>query len=121
MANTRPWPKHFETYLKIANDHNMTFPRGRALYVCNRIRNGDWPHPTDSRTSPEHLKACGYVRNPELMANAMSRVVESMKKIRVETASRWFEHWTSGGHIKVMNRSIEEQNKFRREREKRHV
>jgi len=96
----RPYPKGFDAFYQLAKLNRLSCPMGRALYACNRIRNG-WPQDRDSWA--------GMGRRPDF---------DFLRRVRLSTAKRWLIHWQSGGHIQAL-RSVEDQNRIRRIRDQR--
>lgn len=87
----RPFPAHYDFFLDFATQHNLTYPRGRALYMCNRIHNGSWfgaKEPTDLQ-----------------WYNTKTELLTRMSRIQADTAQRWLEHWRAGGSIKMIGLS----------------
>lgn len=89
----RDLPRWYHKYLEIALNMHLKCPRGYALYACNRQQNG-WP------TDPPYCSP--------------RSVEDFFKRVRLSTAQKWLKHWRAGGHIRVMGRSVEEQNRVRR-------
>lgn len=100
-----PLPKWFAEIFKIAQDANLTFPRGRALYLVNRLQNGD------GYFSPES----GWWGSMEYNG---CPTLDRLKRVREKTAQDWFEHWQSGGHIRVIGMTNEEHQMKRRAADK---
>ena len=100
----RPFPAHYQFFLDFANQHKLTLPRGRALYMCNRKQNGDW-----YGADREDCLNFAQRTSDELLAR--------LKSIQPSTAQRWFEHWNSGGAIKMISLDRESYNARRRERD----
>ncbi len=73
----RKLPLHCEDF---RNSAKLTNPLGRALYLCNRLQNGDFS---------------GY--------DDRDSVIARLKTIQASTASRWFKHFKSGGSIKSLS------------------
>jgi len=96
----RPYPKGFYEFYALAKVRGLSYPTGRALYACNRMRNG-WPLDRDTWA--------GMGRRPDF---------DFLRRIRISTAKRWLIHWRSGGHIQAL-RTVEEQNRVRRIRDQR--
>jgi hypothetical protein len=96
----RPYPKGFYEFYALAKVRGLSYPTGRALYACNRMRNG-WPLDRDTWA--------GMGRRPDF---------DFLRRVRESTAKRWLIHWRSGGHIQAL-RTVEEQNRVRRIRDQR--
>jgi len=103
----RRYPRHYNTYLLYARDHNMSCPEGRALVVCNRIQNGGWWYCTDDRGGAYRTSyAQGHTPT-------FQEMLAKMRSIRPATAKKWLKHWRNGGSIKTL-RTNAEQNAWRR-------
>jgi hypothetical protein len=96
----RPYPKGFKEFYSEAKAMGLSYPIGRALYACNRKRNG-WPQDRDSWAGM-----------------GLRLVPDFLRRMKESTAKRWQIHWRSGGHIQAL-RSVEEQNRIRRIRDQR--
>lgn len=103
----RGYPKHYNEYLELAKEMELECPEGLALYVCNRIANGDWYYPLDSRMVG--VGFAGFSERNRLKGR------DRMRGIRLSTRRRWAQHWKKGGSIRCISRTQKEQNQHRRD------
>lgn len=90
----RSFPNRYQEFFDIAKANHLSYPKGRALYACNRLQNG-WPRTKDGMSQEDPL-------------NVLAKTKES-------TAKRWIKHWNNGGSIKILSYpTAEAYNKERR-------
>jgi hypothetical protein len=81
-------------FLAIARKARLSCPKGRALYLENRVQNNGVGRLTWAPTELDILRG-----------------------IKPSTATRWCEHWKAGGSIRVLSRTIAEQSAFHKEQQ----
>jgi hypothetical protein len=115
----RPYPKHFDFFLKLAKKMKLSEPEGRALYMVNRSRNGDCTNPYF------YLHHSSHNMRHISKADFLSEWKDRLRSIREDTAKRWLKHWHSGGSLRMISLSQDQwlarRKKLDKERETRRV
>ncbi len=109
----RALPKHTILYLELAKTLKLSCPLGRALYISNRIQNGDWWYYYHAPASEVFLAP--NTEGVRLGQENYEHMIRRMKAIRPTTAQRWLKHWKSGGSIKMITMSQKEHNQRTRQ------
>ena len=84
--------RRFGEFYEAAKAAHLSCPKGRAIYLCNRLLNGGWPMFNDWKKF---------------------EVLAVLRSIRHETAEKWLKHWENGGSLKAL-RSREAQARVRK-------
>lgn len=108
----RPFPKHYTFFLELAKSLKLRNPRGRALYMVNRVQNGDITHPFYTIHYP--YRGMGHIPKSYFL----ERWEEKLRSIRQDTADRWLKHWQNDGSIKMISLSRSSFNKRKAKEEK---